>query len=255
MKRSTLASLIWLAALSASCSAADGPEDAADGGTGAGPLSPPKNPLGRPRCQAPAGISASPRDSQEALTLLNALPKPTSVACFLESLARPLAIQATNSVFSAQPALSAASPRVFVKLGQSWVSIVVDGSSSYLLEFGDVVADDPTSSIKGELQLPLEAAVAPSAPYDRVMFSETGSTCGFCHYNERHADSMPFPSAFASIAFQPRPDSLVGIDSLRFEYQRCDWQKQPYRCDLLSALFGGGEVVELAFSTALPTFF
>jgi len=253
VKRVTLTPLLWLAVGSASCSAASTPED---GSPGAGSVvAPPKNPLGRARCQAPAGTSAAPRDSQEAVALLNALPKPTSVACFVESLARPLAIQATNSIFSAQPALSDASPRVFIKLAQGWISMVVDGDGSYLLEFGDIMADDPSRSIKGELQLPLEAPVAPSAPYDRVMFNDTVTTCGFCHYDERRADSLPFPTAFASIAFRPRADSLVGVDSLRTQYQSCDWQTQPYRCDLLSAIFGGGEVVELPFSPSLPTFF
>jgi hypothetical protein len=255
VKRTTVASLVWLAVASASCSAADGgPAATTTGGSGA-VADPPKNPLGRPRCQAPAGVSARPRDTQEAVALLNALPKPTSVACFIESLARPLSIQATSSVFSAQPALSAASPRVFVRLGQSWLSMVVDGSSSTLLEFGDIVADEPTRSIKGELELPVQAAVAPSAPYDRVLFSETGTTCGFCHYDERRADNLPFPQAYASIAFQPRPDSLVSLASLRAEYQACDWTTEAYRCDLLWSIFGGGEVIELPFSTTLPTFF
>jgi hypothetical protein len=200
-------------------------------------------------------VSSYPRGTQEALTLLNALPKPTSVPCFIESLARPLAIQATDSVFSAQPALSAASPRVFIKLGQSWISVVIDGDSSYLVEFGDVVENDPSRSIKGELQLPLQAAVAPSAPYDRVMFGDASTNCGFCHYDERHADNLPFEHAYASIAFRPRPDSLVGIESLRAQERACDWQKEPHRCDMLSAIFEGGEVVELPFSTTLPTFF
>ncbi len=255
MTRSTLVSLFWLAAASASCSAADAPADPSPGGGSGSVVAPPKNPLGRPRCQAPAGVSASPRDSQEAVALLNALPKPTSVACFVESLARPLAIQATNSIFSAQPALSNASPRVFIKLSQGWISMVVDGDSSYLLEFGDIMPDDPLRSLKGELQLPLEAAVTPSAPYDRVMFNDTNTSCGFCHYDERRAENLPFPTAFASIAFRPRPDSLVSVDSLRTEHQICDWQKQPYRCDMLSAIFGGGEVLELPFAPTLPTFF
>ena len=48
------------------------------------------NPLGRARCRPPAGVSGYPKTTQAALDLLNALPKPTSVACFVESLDRPL---------------------------------------------------------------------------------------------------------------------------------------------------------------------
>jgi hypothetical protein len=186
--------------------------------------------------------------------LLNALPKPTSVACFVESLARPLTVHATNSGFSAQPALSSRSPRVFIKLGQLWVSVVIDGESSYLVEFGDLLPNDPSRSIKGELELPLYEPVTASAPYERVKYGE-GTVCGLCHYDERPADDMPFTGAFASIAFRPREDSLVSIDSLRIEHQLCDWEAQPHRCEMLSAVFDGGPVEETLFPTSMLTFF
>jgi len=257
MSSARLLALVSLGAAVAACSAADGDGNPAamTGGSGGGAGAPVKNPLGRDRCQAPPGVSASPRNTQEALTLLNALPKPTSVACLLESLARPLAVQATNSIFSAQPALSAASPRVFIKLGAGWLSIVIDGDSSYLVEFGEVLGDDPSRSIKGELALPVQDAVAPSAPYDRVKFGVASTTCGLCHYNEQRAEELPFPTAFASVAFKPRPDSLVSVDSLRAERERCDFEAEAHRCEMLSALFDGGPVVELPFPGTLPTFF
>lgn len=255
MTRDLLAPLMGLVLASSSCSAADSPpESAATGGSSAQP-EPAKNPLGRERCRAPSGVSASPRDTQEALLLLNALPKPTSVACFLESLSRPLSIQATSSIFSAQPALSALSPRVFIKLGQGWLSVVIDGDSSYLLEFGDVLDGDPSRSVKGELELPLLEPAAPSAPYDRVMFNDTTTSCGFCHFNERIADNLSFPNAFASVAFQPRLESLVSTSSLRSEHERCDWQREPHRCDMLASIFDGGEVREEPFPSSLATFF
>lgn len=148
------------------------------------------NPLGRARCRAPAGVSGSPTTTEEAIALLNALPKPTGVACFLESLDRPLYAYATSSVFSAQPALSAESPRVFLKLGSLWLSVVIDGDSSYLIEFGQRLVDAPLQSIKGELQLPLERAVSAHDPYERVLYGK-GSVCGLCHYDEGRATSPP----------------------------------------------------------------
>src|SRR5690348_2790353 len=45
-------------------------------------------PSSAPRCQAPPGVSAKPHSTDEAVQLLNALPKPTTVPCFLESLER-----------------------------------------------------------------------------------------------------------------------------------------------------------------------
>jgi hypothetical protein len=210
--------------------------------------------LGRTRCQAPAGVSAAPKTTEEAVQLLNALPKPTSVACFVESLERPLTAFATSSSFSAQPALSLKSPRVFLKLGQLWVSVVVDGDSSYLIEFGYRPESEPLRSIKGELQLPLTEPVPLGLPYDRVRYG-SGTVCGLCHTNEAPAPSIAFASAFASAAFRPRPDSRVSIDTLRSESANCNWQIEPHRCELLSAIFDSGPMSEEAFPDDMPTFF
>lgn len=228
---------------------ASGAGSAASGSGGGGLHS-----LDRERCRAPDGISTSPQSTQQAVQLLNALPKPTTVACFVESLARPLSIYATSSRFSAQPARSFISPRVFIKTGAVWISVVVAGSSSYLIEFGEVVAGEQERSIKGELQLPLFDVVAPSAPYDRIR-DDPGTACRGCHYDERREDSIPFENAFSSVAFRPRPESRVSIDSLRLQNQSCDWQLEPERCEMLSALFDGGEVTETSFPIAMPTFF
>jgi len=263
-----LLALAWLFALTCGCSAAAEPAPTADqasagssaggaaaaGGApatgGAGDL----NPLGRARCRAPAGVSAAPQNTEQAVQLLNALPKPTGPACFVESLARPLAIYATSSTFSAQPAFSPTSPRVFIQLGLLWVSVVLAGDSSYLLEFGTQLGTDPPRSVKGELLLPLDAPVPASAPYDRVL-SGSGTVCGLCHNGEARDDNITFATAFSSASFRPRPDTRVSVDDLRAQAQACDWQVEPHRCEMLSAVFGGGAVVETPFPATMPTFF
>ncbi|HVY31941.1 MAG TPA: hypothetical protein VHB79_35645 [Polyangiaceae bacterium] len=222
----------------------------APSGSGAPGLSP----LGRARCQAPAGVDASPKNIDEAVELLNALPKPTSVACFVESLARPLNAYATSSPFSAQPALSPKSPRLFLQLDELWLSVVIDGDSSYLMEFGLLIDTQAMRSIKGELKLPLDAPVAPSTPFDRVRY-DSGTVCGLCHLDEHQETSVSFAAAFSSNAFRPRPDSRVGIDGLRLENQLCDWHAEPHRCEMLSAVFDGGPVSEIQFPAEMRTFF
>jgi hypothetical protein len=240
--RQRLAGIPLLALLAAGCSAA--PEQSHQDSTKAE----------QARCRAPAGVSARPRTTDEAVQLLNALPKPTTVSCFVESLERPLTVFATSSPFSAQPALSAKSPRVFVQFDQLWLSFVVAGESSLLIEFGELLDGEPLQSVKGELQLPLEHAVAPSAPYDRVQQAE-GTVCGLCHYGERPAGGMPVANAFASIAFRPRPEGHVSVEQLRLEAQLCDREAEPERCQMLSAFFDGGDVVEGPFPTSMPTFY
>jgi len=212
------------------------------------------NPLGRYRCKPPAGTTGSPQTIEQAVALLNALPKPTSVACFVEALDRPLQISSTNSPFSAQPALSTKSPRIFIKTGQLWTSIVIAGDPSYLLEFGYLMPGT-LRSIKGELHLPLVEPVVPSAPYDRVHFSSVTTSCGFCHFNEEPETVPGVANAFSSVAFRPRPDSHVPLEGLELKAQTCSWQAEPQRCELLAAVFGGGQVLEAPFPDSMITFF
>ncbi|HET6150889.1 MAG TPA: hypothetical protein VFH68_25355 [Polyangia bacterium] len=207
----------------------------------------------RPRCHAPAGFSGSPRSSQDAVALLNALPKPTSAACFVESLDRPLSIFATSSTISAQPALSPRSPRVFLRLDELVLSVAIDGDSSRKIEFSDLIAGD-TRSIKGELLLPLSEPVARGALYDGVL-SGTGTVCGFCHSNEEPAAMVDFPQAYSSLAFRPNVRYQVPLTTLAHENQVCDRDTEPARCEMLSAIFGGGDVIEARFSEAMTLFY
>lgn len=260
-----LAVTCWLGTLGLACSAEPGapvPSDAllpsspAGGSASVGGASASAggsvNPLAAARCRPPLGMSGSPRTIEEAIALLNALPKPTSVACFVESLDRPLTAYATSSALSAQPALSAKSPRVFIKIDRLWLSVVMDGESSYLIELSHLEPDD-VLSVKGEVQAPIEAELPASAPYDRVRYG-TGTVCGLCHFDEQPALGVSFTQAFASTAFRPRPITRVGLDALLLERQRCDFNAEPHRCGLLSAVFDGGAVIEEAFPGSMPTF-
>jgi hypothetical protein len=270
---------LWFAALSLACgatpedslappSAASGPSGLGGGagsaggptaGTGAlgtaggaAPALGDVDPLGHARCVTPAGVSGSPRSIEEAIALLNALPKPTSVACFVEALDRPLAANATNSFTSAQPALSSASPRVFLRFGSLWLSIVIDGDASDRIEFGAL--NDELRSIKAEVQGPFTDTIAPSAPYDRILYG-SGTGCGLCHGGETQVTNITFATAFESTAFRPRPSTHVELATLSAAVDSCDWQAQPNRCEMLWALFGGGPVAETDFPSAMPTFF
>jgi hypothetical protein len=78
--------------------------------------------------------------------LINGLPKPVSLVCFLEALERPLRLVATRSFFSAQPAVGARSPRIFLFMDGIIQSIVPAGSARNLLEMGE--ATSPGSAIR-----------------------------------------------------------------------------------------------------------
>jgi hypothetical protein len=97
-------------------------------------------------------------------------------------------------------------------------------------------------------------ALAPSAPYDRVRYG-SGTGCGLCHHGEQQSPSISFAQAFSSAAFRPRPETRVGLETLVLERQACDWKLEQHRCEMLSALFDGGPVVEEPFPSSMPTFF
>jgi hypothetical protein len=210
-------------------------------------------------CQPPPGVSGSPRTIEEAVALLNALPKPTSIACFLESLDRPLYASATSNIISAQPAFSTASPRIFLRLGQLVMSVVPEGEGSPLLEFSYLL-DDETRSIKAELRLPLTEAVPAAAPYQHVLPTDAaglargGTVCGGCHAPEEHVPSIQFATAYASLAFRPNPSKQVSIESLAQAQKSCDALSQPERCAMLKALFAHGAVVEATFPNTMAIF-
>jgi len=187
------------------------------------------------RCSTPSGVSGSPTTISAAVGLINALPKPVSAACFVESLNRPLALVATASPFSAQPANDSHSPRIFIRNGTLTMVVVPGGMGRNLLEFGEATAEG--SSLKGELELPIVDTLTEAAPLDRVQAGK-GTTCGTCHDDEAPAASG---AGFISEVLIPLPEFEVTVAELQRDASRCGADDNE-RCDLLRALFDHGDV-------------
>lgn len=201
------------------------------------PGSPPQT---RARCSPPSGVSGSPRTIQQAVELMNALPKPTSLTCFVESLDRPLELYMTRSVLSVQPANGTRSPRTFIVKGELLMAIVPDGSVSSLLELGQLTA--ASRSIKGEIEFPLTSDVTASGITEHIRVGDV-SLCGGCHGGEtRPIDSFFIDGAFESAVAVPLSAYEVDLESLRGEASECDAEQEPTRCAMLGALFDHGEV-------------
>lgn len=192
------------------------------------------------------------RSIAAAVDQLNDLPQPVSPSCFVASLDRPLSVVATTSVLSAQPASGTTNPRLFVRYEGFTLSVVGDGPGVRLLEFSE--GEDVTRTLKGEVELPIEAPLAHEAPFTRVNSEHLGvTTCGLCH-----RDETPHPTiagAFVSDALRPTPNSLVPLQRLRAEYQRCvDGHDETERCLLYHALFDFGDVTQGEFPSEIQTF-
>lgn len=205
-----------------------------------------------PGCRAPAAVSSAPTTIAETVTLINALSKPLSLPCFLESLSRPLQLHATSSLFSAQPSQGKRSPRIFLFSDPLILSIVPAGDGAHLLEFGEQRPD--LRSLKAEIPFPVTAPLEPSAPFDKLMFNEQFTTCGGCHAAEEQEAVIGGVRTFVSLALRPRAIDRVTALSLSAELQSCDEQVEPERCAMLDALMSWGEVAERDFPAEMATF-
>lgn len=205
-----------------------------------------------PGCRAPAGVQSAPRTIDEVVTLINALPKPLSLPCFLESLERPLEVNLTYSLFSAQPAQGTRSPRIFLFRDPTVLSIVPEGDGAALLEFGEQRPE--FRSLKAEITFPVSARLERSAPFDHLLATPQLTTCGGCHAAESQETEILGVPTFVSQALRPRPQEQVSLASLNYELEICDRVLEPRRCAMLDALLGWGPVNERSFPVAMPTF-
>jgi hypothetical protein len=205
---------------------------------------PPEDPSATRRCKPATGVSGAPTTISEAIILLNTLPRPTTLACFLEALDRPLTMYMTSSQSSLQPAIGGArSPRTFVLRDNFEMSIVFEGIANNTLEFGYRPVEQ-SRSIKAEVAFPVTKDVSETSLFDRVQVTARTTKCGACHVGEAHEDFPGFPlGVFVSDAIGPLDYEEVTLASMMAENASCDAAAEPYRCELLAALFDHGDVV------------
>jgi hypothetical protein len=201
-------------------------------------------------CAPAPGTTGSPSSIAETVELVNGLPKPASLACFIEALERPLRLVATRSFFSAQPAVGSRSPRIFLFMDGIIHSIVPEGSARNLLEMGE--ATSPGSSIKAELEFPITDHITLSAAFERLPLDDI-TTCAVCHNG--HVPVPGIEGAFESEVLRPADRELVPLAELEDEARRCDAALEPERCAMLDALFQHGEVVATEFPRSVRTIF
>ncbi len=195
-------------------------------------------PFEQRRCRPPQGITGSPTSIAEAVALLEALPSPVTVPCFVESLDRPLHVFASASPFSAQSSMDVASPRIFIRNGALTMTVIAEGMGAQLLEFGEQSSDG--RSIKAEVELGRGDVLSPYEPHERIRV-DVGTTCGTCHDDEAPAPGTR--AGYASEVLHPSPQFDVSLPALRRASDSCDPSEHAARCELLAALFGHGEVL------------
>lgn len=196
--------------------------------------------------------AGSPHSIVGIVEHLNAMPKPVSLPCFVESLTRPMGIHASKSMFSIQATLDERSPRIFLFSDPVIMSVVPVGIGSDVLEIGELRSE--TRSVKAEIAFPVEAELPLQEPFERIQADENVTNCAFCHADEQEDASIEFARAFVSGALRPEPALRVSAVSVRQEFIECDAAQEAERCALLDAIFGWGDLFEREFPAAMATF-
>lgn len=203
-------------------------------------------PNSRKICMRPTSIKQNPETFEDVVRLINALPKPVSVPCFLDTLEPPFYVNATSSVFSGQPAGDAHSPRIFLFVGRALViSVVPSGVGSTMIEFSlRLNADD---SIKGELAFPVVENLSLEAPYTHILTNRKDATvCQACHFPERTAPEGFPETAFVSRWISAMEDYDVTVRAMEKINEECKINVGDH-CPIIQSLFFRGKVYGRSF--------
>lgn len=190
-------------------------------------------------CKPVAAPLGTPNSLNETIQLINALPKPLTLDCFLKSLQRPLKIMAVNNASSAQPAVGNESPRIFILNSRLALSVVPAGPGRFLLEMSE--PSTSTLSWKAELEFPITSQIDPYLMFDEIVdrASPGGSSsrCTFCHANETRQNYQGIGFGFVSNTVRPNEVQRVLSLYLRNQAYICNPSQNKYRCDILQSIF------------------
>jgi hypothetical protein len=187
----------------------------------------------------------SPKTIEETVTLINSLPRPLSLGCFLNSLKAPLGVMAVNSTGSAQPAVDNANPRIFIIRNKLVLSVATAGAGRSLLEFGELVGS--SESFKGELAFPVEGTVTANQIISQMAQTTSSSTCATCHGAERKLQHGTLGVLWSSSIVRPNTAQRVNYAYLRAQAASCGAESTAHRCDVLKAIYTKGLAEDVDF--------
>jgi hypothetical protein len=197
-------------------------------------------------CQPTEPLHGMPTTIEETVDLINSFPRPVTLPCVIESLHRPLAINAISSSISLQPADGPDDPRIFIWRDRLVMSVATIGKGAQLLELA-VVGEDQRS-LKAEIAFPLSDHLDYARPYDRIRDEEGDRTsCGACHRGEERATEIAFTAAFVSQVIPPDPFAAVDPEYLQEVAAACDPAIDAHRCAMFQSIFAHGDVAHRDF--------
>ena len=206
------------------------------------PPEPPRVPV--QSCFAPEGMG-DPQTIEDVVRLINALEPPVTIPCLLESLERPIVVEASKSIQSAQPAFGPNNPRFLLHRDNLVISAVPKGDGRAVLEMS--LEDPPGSgrSVKGELPFPVTEALPLGAAYTQIQSDLGGTKCVHCHISEEPTEATEAEGAFVSMRLETLRRNRVDPEYVDWVYSECDPAREPDRCAVLDSILGFGEVVHI----------
>jgi len=214
-----------------------------------------ENPQTSDLCSSPPDIALV--DIQSVVDWINAMEKPLTLPCFIQSLPRPLRIQPAYSEFSAQPSPNAGSPRIFFFFDRLILTVAVDQDFAEmpypLLEMSYLVDEPNLITTKAELKFPIVETLSAGSPYLDLSFNERISQCSFCHPRESIRETIEDKPVYQSTMLRPaRPQP---VERLYQENIACEASREPHRCAMLASIVDHGELVPFQFPAGAPTIF
>lgn len=221
-------------------------------GCGGQPSLPPE---ARSDCAAPTHITI--KDIQSVVDWINAMEKPLTLPCFVESLPRPLKIHVAISDFSAQPSPGRRSPRVFLFFNELILTVAVDQDFDEqehpLLEMSYLVDNNNLLTTKGEIKFPITTYLPDSAPYTGFMFNDTLTSCAVCHAQETVYGSVEGVPIYQSAML--KPTFSIPVTELVSQHSNCDIAAEPHRCAMLKSIVVPGDLIPKNFPANAATIF
>lgn len=206
-------------------------------------------------CGPPAGAAIT--DVQSVVDWINAMEKPLTLPCFIQSLPRPLKIQSALSEFSAQPSPGQRSPRIFLFFDRLILTVAIDQEFSEfpypLLEMSYLVDEADLITTKAELKFPVLDSLSPAAPYTGLSFNDRISQCSFCHPRESILATMDEIPIYQSSML--KPTIPLPVSQLYVENEKCQPSEETHRCAMLSSIVDHGELRPHQFPAEAPTIF
>ena len=196
-------------------------------------------------CANVAAALQDPKSIAGAIDLINALPKPVSIDCYISNLKKPLGVYAVNNAFSAQPSAGPKSPRILIISYPLVMSVVPAGAGRFLLEMSELV--DSRQSVKAELIFPIAGEIVAADAFDHLVRPTGGSDCRVCHQNEGPAGGSYPASALKSEILRPDSFNRVPATTLQREATICNPAVELYRCRMLQSIFVVGRARDVAF--------